>query len=161
SFTVNDAQYFLTFAVMLTIALLISTLTARLKEQLRASQEQERRTAALYRFTKQLSQITGVEFLVRAAGQQLVEIFSAEVVVFLRQDHKDVTLRFGEQFAIAKDAINQIVAQWVATHDQIAGLRTDTLPNATALFVPLIGSQQTVGAVGIKPSDSQRFLDPE
>src|SRR5262249_55358998 len=132
----------------------------RLKEQLRASQEQERRTAALYRFTKQLSQITGVEFLVRAAGQQLAEIFSAEVVLFLRAEH-GVSLRYGEQFKIAKDDINGIVAQWVTEHDQMAGIGTDTLPNATALFVPLIGSQRTVGALGIKPSNSQHFLDPE
>src|SRR5262249_19287006 len=110
---------------------------------------------------KQLSQITGVEFLVRAAGQQLVEIFSAEVVLFLRGENNSVTLRFGEQFKIAKEGINAIVAQWVTEHDQIAGPGTDTLPNATALFIPLIGSQRTVGALGIKPSDVQRFLDPE
>jgi two-component system sensor histidine kinase KdpD len=35
------------------------------------------------------------------------------------------------------------------------------LPNATALFVPLIGSQRTVGAVGVKPNDPERFLDPD
>jgi DNA-binding response OmpR family regulator len=49
----------------------------------------------------------------------------------------------------------------VADHDQVAGLGTDTLPNATALFVPLTGSQRTVGAVGVRPDDPQRFLDPE
>jgi two-component system sensor histidine kinase KdpD len=43
----------------------------------------------------------------------------------------------------------------------VAGLGTDTLPNATALFVPLTGSQRTVGALGVRPDDPQRFLDPE
>ena len=51
--TVNDSQYYLAFGVMLAIGLLISTLTARLKEQLSPFQEHERHTAALYRFTKQ------------------------------------------------------------------------------------------------------------
>jgi two-component system sensor histidine kinase KdpD len=161
SFTVNDAQYILTFAVMLGIGVLISTLTARLKEQLRASQEQERRTAALYRFTKQLSEITGVEFLIHAAGQQLGQIFAGEVVMFLRDTNGSVALRFGEETSVAKQPVNAIVAQWVAEHDQIAGAGTDTLPNATALFVPLVGSQRTVGALGIKSADSQHFLDPE
>ena len=161
TFTVNDAQYILTFGVMLAIGLLISTLTARLKAQLHASQEQERRTAALYRITKQLSEITGMEFLIRAAGQQLGQIFAGEITIFLREANGAIVLRFGEETTIARQSINPIVAQWVAEHDQIAGAGTDTLPNATAFFVPLIGSQRTVGALGIKPEDSQRFLDPD
>jgi two-component system sensor histidine kinase KdpD len=161
AFTVNDAQYFLTFAVMLVIGLFISTLTARLKEQLRASQEQERRTAALYRFTKQLSQITGLDFLVGAAGQQLKQIFSGEVLLFLREPTGVVSLRFGADTDIAKHSVNAIVATWVTEHDQMAGAGTDTLPNATALFVPLVGSQRTVGALGVKSLDPQRFLDPD
>jgi two-component system sensor histidine kinase KdpD len=161
SFTVNDAQYVLTFAVMLCIGLLISELTARLKGQLGASQEQELRTAALYRFTKQLSEITGVEFLVRAAGTQLGQIFGGEVVLYLRDATGSVALRFGADTGVAKQPINAIVAQWVADHDQMAGAGTDTLPNATALFVPLVGSQRTVGALGLKPADPERLLDPD
>ena len=71
SFAVSDAQYVLTFAVMLGIGLLISTLTVRIREQLQSSQQQERRTAALFRLTKQLSEVAGSEFLVRTAGRHL------------------------------------------------------------------------------------------
>ncbi len=161
SFNVEDAQYFLTFAVMLVIGLLISTLTARFRDRLRAAQQQERRTAALYRLTKQLSEIAGVEFLVRTAGQKLAEIFAGEVILFTRETNEPIVLRFGQETSIAAQPINTIVAQWVADHEQMAGAGTDTLPNATALFVPLIGSQRTVGALGIKPADSQQFHEPE
>jgi two-component system sensor histidine kinase KdpD len=161
SFTVSDAHYLLTFAVMLGIGLLISTLAARMKEQLRASQDQERRTAALYRFTKQLTEIAGVEFLVQAAGQQLGQIFSGEVVLYLREGKEPIFLRFGGETSIARHPVNAVVAQWVADHDQVAGAGTDTLPNATALFVPLTGSQRTVGVLGIKPANPERMLDPD
>ncbi len=159
--TAHDSQYYLAFIVMFAIGLLISTLTARLKDQLQSSQEQERRTAALYRFTKQLSEITGLEFLMRAAGQQLAQIFSGDVVLLLRESDGTYAYRFGEETSIAKLPVNAVVGQWVAEHDQIAGAGTDTLPNATALFVPLIGSQRTVGALGVRSTDAQRFLDPE
>jgi len=53
------------------------------------------------------------------------------------------------------------VAEWVADHDQMAGLGTNTLPNATALFAPLVGSQRTMGTVGIRPNDLDRFADPD
>ena len=40
SFSVQDAQYVITFLIMLGIGLLISTLTARIRDQLQASQQQ-------------------------------------------------------------------------------------------------------------------------
>ena len=40
-FAVSDAQYVLTFAVMLIIGIIISTLTARIKDQLRAARRLE------------------------------------------------------------------------------------------------------------------------
>ncbi len=161
TFTVNDAQYVITFGVMLAVGLIVSALTVRVRERLRSSQLQERRTAALYRLTKQLSEVVGTEFLVQIAGRQLGEIFGGEVVLFIREPGSPAELRFGATTEVARQPINAIVAQWVADHDQIAGIGTDTLPNATALFVPLTGSQRTVGAVGVRPADAQRFLDPE
>src|SRR5262245_14604206 len=161
SFAVSDAQYVITFGVMLAVGLLISTLAVRVRRQLEASRRQERRTDALYRLAKQMSEVVGSVFLVQMAGKQLREIFGGEVVLFVRQAGKPVELRFGHETDVAKVPVNATVAQWVADHDQAAGLGTDTLPNATALFVPLTGSQRTVGAVGVRPDDPQRFLDPE
>lgn len=161
TFAVSDTEYLFTFAVMLGIGLLISTLTARLRDQLRAAQQQEQHTSALFRLTRQLSELTGTEFLIRTAGGQLAELFSGEVVIFVRGKSGPPELRFGEQTSVAAQSINAVVAQWVSEHDQVAGAGTDTLPNATARFVPLIGSQRTVGALGIRPDDPQRFLDPE
>lgn len=161
SFAVSDVQYLLTFAVMLGIGLLISTLTARVQEQLSASQQQERRTAALFRLTKQLSELAGQEFLIQAAGQQFTELFAAEVVLYLREPNGRLALHFGERTGVAQQPINGLVAQWVADHGRVAGAGTDTLPNATAFFVPLIGSQRIVGVLGVKSDDPQRLLDPE
>jgi two-component system sensor histidine kinase KdpD len=161
TFTVNDAQYVLTFAVLLIIGLIISTLTARIRDQLRAAQQIERRTAALFRLTKQLSEVAGLEFLIGIAGQQLREIFDGEVVIFVRDVTNALELRYGHETTIARREVNAMVARWVADHDQVAGAGTDTLPNATALFVPLVGSQRTVGAVGVRPNDPERFFDPD
>ncbi|MGE3808896.1 MAG: DUF4118 domain-containing protein, partial [Gemmataceae bacterium] len=159
--TVDDTQYVITFVVLLVIGLWSSTLTARVRAQLEASQQQERRTAALYRLTKVLSEVAGTEFLVQSAGNQLREIFDGQVLIFLRDLSGSVQLRFGQDTVVAKEPVNAVVAQWVAEHDLMAGASTDTLPSATALFVPLVGSQGTVGALGIAPGDSHRLFDPE
>lgn len=161
TFAVTDVEYLITFAVMLGIGLLISALTSRLRRQLAASQQQEQRTARLYRMTRQLSELAGSEFLVLTAGRQLEEIFAAEVVIYLRDLQSDVKLRYGESSSVARHAANADVARWVAANGKTAGVGTDTLPNATALFVPLIGSQRTVGAVGVRPRDAERAFDSE
>jgi two-component system sensor histidine kinase KdpD len=132
-----------------------------LQAQLRASQQQEKRTSQLFRMARQLSELAGSDFLVRTAGRQLEEIFDAEVVLFLREPSDELSLRFGERSAVVQQPVNAVVAQWVATNGKTAGAGTDTLPNATALFVPLAGSQQIVGALGVAPKDPNRFLDPE
>jgi two-component system sensor histidine kinase KdpD len=161
TFAVSDAQYVITFAVMLVIGLAIGTLTVRLREQAATARDHERRTAALYRLTRQLAGISGSEFLIAAAGRQVSEIFSGEAALYLRQNSGPPALRFGERTSIAAHPANAVVAQWVADHEQLAGAGTDTLPNATAVFAPLIGSQRTVGAIGVKVDDITRLHEPQ
>src|SRR5262249_21078902 len=55
SFTVANAQYLITFGVMLLVALVISTLTVRLQQQADAARQRERRTAALYAMSRDLA----------------------------------------------------------------------------------------------------------
>lgn len=161
TFAVSDTEYLITFGVMLGIGLLISTLAARQRAQLQASQEQEQRTARLFRMTRQLSELSGIDFLLQTAGRQLKEFFGGEIVVYLREPDGSLALRLGQNTSVAKNPTNAIVARWAADHDRMAGLNTDTLPNATALFVPLVGSQRTIGALGVRPDDLARFRDPE
>ncbi len=161
TFSVSDTQYLVTFAVMLGIGLLISGLAARQRSQLRASQQQERRTGQLFRMTRQLSELSGTEFLVRTAGRQLEEVFDGEAVLYVREPDGQLLLRYGERTSVAAEPINRDVAEWVAGNGKIAGAGTNTLPNATAMFVPMVGSQHTAGAVGVRPRQAARFLDPE
>jgi two-component system sensor histidine kinase KdpD len=161
TFAVGDSEYLITFGVMLGIGLLISELTSRLQAQLAASQQQEHRTAQLFRMTRQLSELSGSDFLVRTAGRQLQEVFGGEVVLFLREPPAALSIRFGEDTEIAQQPINEVVAHWVMTNGRLPGAGTDTLPNATALFVPLAGSQDIVGVLGVRPADPNRFLDPD
>ena len=161
AFTVNDTEYLITFAVMLGIGLLIGQLTSRLRAQLQASQQQEQRTARLYRMTRQLSELAGSEFLVQTAGRQLEDIFAVEATLYLREPNGDLVLRYGGSTSIAAQPINAEVARWVAANGKVAGAGTDTLPNATAIFVPLVGSQHIVGAVGVRSKDAPHSFDGE
>lgn len=161
SFAVSDAQYVVTFVVMLAIGLIISTLTARLKAQVESTHLRERRTFALYELGRQLSSLSGSVFLVSAAGRRIAEMIGGEAAIYLQRAAGAPELAFGHDTAIPRHPVSLAVAQWVIEHDQIAGTGTNTLPNAVALFLPLIGSQRTHGAVAVRVEEADRLLAPD
>lgn len=161
SLTVHDTQYLVTFAALLGLGLLISMLTSRLQVQLASGAQRERRTLALYRLSKQLGSLSGDVFLVNEAGKHLREMIGGEVAIYLEGDANGPRVAFGEETNIARHPHSGPTAHWVMTHDAIAGHGTDTLPNAVALFVPLSGSQSTLGAIAVRADATDWLVEPE
>ncbi len=161
TFVVADADYVITFLVMLMTGLVISSLTSRLHSQVEATRLRERRTSALYELGKRLAALYGRIFLVSAAAEKIGEIVGGGVAVYLRGEGNEPELALDRTGVIAASPVSAAVAQWVIDHDQIAGAGTDTLPNAVALFVPFSVTQQTLGAIALRVDDPERLLDPD
>jgi two-component system, OmpR family, sensor histidine kinase KdpD len=161
SFAVADTQYLVTFAVMLVVALVISGLTVRIREQADAARDRERRTAALYAMSRELASTRGVDDLLAIAIRHIVEVFPAEVAVLLPDSTGRLALRSVPAATLGSDAAERAVAEWVFAHRELAGLGTSTLPGAAALYVPLIGSRGAAGVLGVKPSEPRVFDSPE
>ena len=53
------------------------------------------------------------------------------------------------------------IAQWVVDHGKRAGLGSDTLPAAPALYVPLSDERQRLGVLAVLPANRRRMLLPE
>jgi len=161
TFTVTDTKYIFTFVVMFSIGVMISTLTSRIKEQAELSRRRERHTEALYRLSRRLAGTLGSHQLVAAAEEQLAEIFGGEVVIFLPDDHQTLrpALRRGQGFAESPTEV--AAALWVYERGRLAGAGTDTLPNAQALYLPLVGPEGTVGVLAIHRSQAERLSTPE
>ncbi len=53
------------------------------------------------------------------------------------------------------------VAQWVADHGRRAGLGSDTLPAAPALYLPLGEGREGLGVLAVLPRNPRRVLLPE
>lgn len=161
TFAVSDFQYLLTFGVMLVVALVISSLAVRIREQAELARYRERRTAVLYAMSKDLATHRGTGMLAQVAVKHLRDVFDGQVAVFLADAEKRVRLQRGEQLFFEFDPKESGVAQWVFDHNERAGLGTDTLPGASALYLPLVGSGGPVGVLAVRPKDSALLLDPE
>lgn len=158
TFAVSDTQYVLTFIVMFAIAILISALTARIREQAQISRERARRTEALYHLSQRLTGQVGTHQLAAVAVQQLTAVFGGEVAIFLPDEEKRLKLATGSQAEFALKENEAAVAHWVFMHQKQAGLGTSTLPSAYALYLPLVGSHGPVGVVAIRPADVEQRL---
>jgi two-component system sensor histidine kinase KdpD len=158
---IADAQYFLTFAVMLIIALVIANLMASIRQQTRVAGARERRTALLYAMSRELAATRGLSSLARVAVNHVAEVFQCKAVILLpdptgklqypRDPHLDVSFRRADL----------AVAQWVVDHGHRAGLGSDTLAAAPGLYLPLGDERQRLGVLAVLPGNQRRVLLPE
>ena len=161
SLAISDAQYLVTFAVMLIIALVIANLMASVRQQTRVSGARERRTALLYAMSRELVATRGIESLARVAVSHLVEVFQCQAVVLLPNHEGKLTYPRDPPLERSLHGADLAVAQWVLDHGRQAGLGTDTLPAAPALYVPLQEGGKPLGVLAVLPSNPRRILLPE
>src|SRR2546428_9440316 len=83
TFAVSDSQYLITFAVMFVVALVISGLTVRTRDQAEAARTQERRTAALFSLSRELAAAREIAPLLEAAVRHLIEVFGGSIAILL------------------------------------------------------------------------------
>jgi two-component system sensor histidine kinase KdpD len=159
TFAVGDAAYVPTFGIMLLIAVLMTRLTSRIREQAEAARDRERRTAALLELSRTLANASATPELAAAVARQVQFVFQSGVVILLADAGGELQPT-DPAAAASLDQRESAVARWVSTRGQPAGLGTDTLPESRFLWVPLRAAGRTIGVLGIRPSEPERFRDP-
>jgi two-component system sensor histidine kinase KdpD len=157
TFHVSDARYFLTFAMMLGIGVVIGTLTLRLREQQRAAVVREQRTGALFALSRELGAAGDAAGVAAACVRAVAEAFQCDVAFLAARGREGL-----EQLAAAPPAStlgtsDQAVAQWVLEHGRPGGRGTDTLPGESVLCVPLRTSGDVLAVVALRPPRERRL----
>jgi two-component system sensor histidine kinase KdpD len=161
SFAVTDLSHMVTFGVMFVVAVIISNLTTRIRNQADAARGRERRTASLYAVSRELGMAHSRDALLETGARHLSEVFGARVAVLLPGDRGVLEPVLAQPGTLAADDKDLGVAEWAWLNQRPAGINTDTLPLARALFVPLKSSRGRVGVLALYPSDATRLSDPD
>ncbi len=159
--TVYDSQYLVTFAVMLIVGLLASTLTSRVRYQADAARRNERRAEALYRLSRRLANTAKTAELLRETEQIISEVFDAHAVIYLPNEDRKVCPILGHSASFAASAKEFATAQWVLDHNEPAGAGTNTLPSSEAIYIPLATPDNVAGVMAIQPAKSNTQLSIE
>ncbi|MGA3115953.1 MAG: DUF4118 domain-containing protein [Syntrophobacteraceae bacterium] len=163
SFTVDDAQYIVTFVVMFAVALAISHLTGLMRKQTQTARLQERQASAMHGLSRQLAAARGVEKTLRIAVEYFSEIFNSHAVVLLPEEDKRLKTACGDpSLVFVKDVVRQMeIARKAFETGETAGWGTKHDPENEVLYVPLQVADLVLGVVALRPGDPERFLLPD
>lgn len=175
SFKVHDVQHMFALLVMITIGIVISKLTSRVLHHEGEAKRNAERFESLYRLSRDLADVSGCEALARAAVKHIESVFGGEAVVLLAEEGRGfirearsvlgdapiaLPAEYGEGFRpipVTPLAASFRATEWSAARTamelkQIVGLGTYSMPQATALFVPLATAQSRLGVLAVRPS---------
>ena len=161
TFAVSDAQYLITFAIMLGVALIIGNLNASVRLQARVAGYRERRTALLYAMSRQLAMARGRDEMAEVAVRHVSQVFSGRAVLLFADEQGRVVYPRASRLDVSYTGADLGVAQWVFDHRKPAGLGTDTLSGAAGLYLPLAGGERTFGVLAVLPENPRRVTLPE
>ncbi len=158
---VSDTEYLLTFIALLAVGLIISNLTAQVREQAEAAQRREIRTIELYALSRDLAAAANLDEIVQHILVHAGQTFGREVAVLMPDAARRTVALYAASPGLTLDENELAVAAWVFQHGQPAGRGTDTLPAATARYLPLKTARGVVGVLGVTPTDPASRLSPD
>ncbi|KNY12461.1 histidine kinase [Achromobacter piechaudii] len=159
SFAVSDVQYLLTFAVLLSVGLLIGQLTAGLRLQAQASVKREADARSLYEFARELSSALLPEQIVASASAFVHATFGSRCALYILG--LDDRLKLASPAPDDMPPLESALAQWVYDHGQPAGAGTATLSNSDSLYLPLKAPMRTRGVLALAAPRRSLFSHPD
>jgi len=159
--TVDDADYLLTFGVMLVVAVLMTGLTTRIREQAEAASESERRTRARFALSQDLAAVLTADRVIEELRTALERIVGVPGRVALAPEHGPG----GGQpdwpaDGVFADTEVRLAASLAVLQHEIAGHGTTHGADADALILPLITRHRTVGVIAFPTARAGRVLSP-
>jgi two-component system sensor histidine kinase KdpD len=155
SFEAIDPGYPVTFLVMLSAALITSTLTKRVKEQARQSAQKAYRTEVLLETSRKLQQAKDHLEILSETAQQMIKLLDRTVIFYSAQQNTlSEPLVFPKEESEAEPQTyigteERAVAEWVYKNNKRAGATTDTLSAAKCLYLAVRGGDTVFAVAGI------------
>ncbi len=161
TFNVLDTGYYLTFGVMLAVAITMSGLTSRIREQQQAADVRAARTASLYALETDLAAALDLDAMQRAAEAHLSAAVSGKARIHLPAASGGAGVPELPLDPALYDQAVRIAGTWAVATRRVTGWGTPHGSEVGMMLVPLpIGPDRT-GLAIIEPGDPTRWPDPE
>ncbi len=158
AFKMVDAKHLITLCVLLLTGVIVGSQTSRLRAQAISARKREKNTSSLFAMSRELTANRGKVNLAQIAAQHIAEVLDSNVFLWLADEKGELQTVVAETHSDlhgADPVREESVARWAFSHKQNAGLGTDTLPSASAFYVPIIASSGGMGVIGLMPHEER------
>ena len=160
TFTITDPTNIAAFFFFMLIAVLVSSLAARVRSQATSAMGSLRTTELLYTFSRKLAGTATLDDVLWASAHQTALMLKVRVVLLLSEDGA-LTVKAGYPPEDQLDKADLAAANWAWSNDRPAGRGSDTLPGARRLFLPMRTGRGVIGVIGIDDDRSGPLLTPD
>jgi len=162
TFTIAAPDNWLSFAVLLLVAVTSANLAARVRAQANLAATRAQVAGELYQFTGKLAASARLDDILWAAAFQIASMLKTNVV-FLLPDRQTgrLEIRAGYPPEDELDAQDLAAAMWCWEKGAPAGRNAETLPGARRLFLPMRTGKGLVGVIGLMRPDEAGLLSPD
>ena len=160
TFTIADPTNVAALVLFAVVAVVVSNLASRAREQAVAAGLRARTTEALYGFSRKLATSGTLDDVLWASAYQIASMTRSSVVLVLPGDGGlEVAAAYPPEDTL--DAADLAAARWTFENATPAGRGADTLPGAPRLFLPLRTARGTIGVIGLEPPQPGALLTPD
>ena len=160
TFTISDPTNVAALVLFALVAVVVSNLAARARDQAVAARQRARTTEALYGFSRKLATSGTLDDVLWATAYQIAAMTRLPCVIVLPENGSlAVAAAYPPEDTL--DAADLAAARWSFEHATPAGRGADTLPGARRLFLPLRTPRGTIGVVGLDSRGGESFLTPD
>jgi two-component system sensor histidine kinase KdpD len=159
TFSVRDPAYVLTFVVMLAVALVMTQLTMRIREQADEAREREQRTARVFALSRELDGTEELKAQVGVVERHLKQAGPWNAAVLL-DNSATSTPQSGNwpENEVFESLALRVAATWAYQNGESAGWGTGHCAEAEALVTPLKGANRTLGVAVLQPDSADEPL---
>jgi two-component system sensor histidine kinase KdpD len=161
TFTITDPNNWLSFAVLLLVAVTVANLAARVRAQADLAALRAAVAGELYQFTGKLAAAARLDDILWASAFQIASMLKSNVVILLPDAARRLEIRAGYPPEDELDAQDLAAATWCWEKGAPAGRNAETLPGAKRLFLPMRTGQGLVGVIGLLAQDGRGLYSPE
>lgn len=148
SFSVSDAEYIITFVVLLVVALTVSTLVGQLRDHSAELRQREQESSALYAFSRSMVVAKDLGEIAEAAVSHAQASLGQPVSILLRKDGgrgHSALQRGPDLTSQEEEAVN-----WSMAHAKPAGWGEPGQPDGTVGCIPLRTADGVVGVLAAR-----------
>lgn len=161
NFSALRSDQVITITVFLVVSVIVGNLAARLKTQMQALRQSAQRTTNLYEFSRKITAAAALEEVLWAAVYHVASNLQCRSLIILPEKDGQLKIASGYPPEDQLELKDWGAAKWAWEHSKKAGWKSDTLPAADWLFLPMKTGRGTVGLLGVSFKDQQRSLTPD